>query len=72
MFKRNKLKKQKCSICDNLIDVGGDNAIVVLTDNVRIEICDECEKLMEVISTKYNELLEEKLSISLRKESDDG
>jgi len=62
MFKRKKSSKLKCNLCENTITDSGNNAIVVLSDSVRIEICDECEKLISVISTKYNALHDEMLN----------
>lgn len=50
-------KKKKCRLCDN--DLPKEPAVIQLENEEQIEICEECEKLLGVISDKYKELMDE-------------
>lgn len=49
------MKKKKCSTCTNKIE--NDNPYIVIMNDESLEICDECAKLLEVISKKIEERL---------------
>lgn len=49
------MKKKKCATCNNKID--NESPFVVIMNADRLEICDECARLLDTISKKIEEKL---------------